>query len=100
MYSFIPRLATQEAWDNKMFNDVKNLDEVVNAMKVKRCFFQGDIMLGFWPWKRRIPFRTVRELKEKIDEFSKNETISRVNIYTVGYFVLNNPVPVGLNTTR
>jgi len=54
-------------------------------------------MLGFWPWKRRIPFRTVRELKEKVEEFSKNETISRVNIYTVGYFVLNNPVPVGLN---
>jgi hypothetical protein len=90
MYTFVPRLPTKWAWDNKPFNNAFTTAEVVKLLADKKQFYEGDIMVGYWPWKCRIPFRTVRELKEKLLELGTVEIVSRIHIYHVGYFALNN----------
>jgi len=84
MYTFIPRLPTKTAWDNRAFNDMPSLTHVIQAMREKGRYFYGEIL--FRPDEKKwVEFKTVHGLEATLTEIEEN-TISRIYIHEIGYF--------------
>jgi hypothetical protein len=94
MYSFIPRLPTKEAWENKAFQPQPTLQSIVAAMKEKPRFFtRGQLKFrsaGPDDSTNYQSFSGTTDLALQLEAIKWNPaTIAKIVIYEYGYFIIN-----------
>jgi hypothetical protein len=93
MYSFIPRLPTKDAWENKAFQAQPTLQAIVAAMKEKPRFFtRGQIRFrsATDDYPNYQAFSGATDLTLQLEAIKWNPaTIAKIVLYEYGYFIIN-----------
>jgi hypothetical protein len=106
MWTFIPNLQGQEAWQNKPFDKYATLDQVLEALETSKFKIRGllelkpmasvdEIVLSESQWRMdtivEAPFQNIEELKNQIKKYRRSnlplDRIHVVYIYDLGYFI-------------
>ena len=86
MWNYFPRLPTQFEWNNRIFTNKNNTEEIIQAMKEKNKYFRGQIL--FIDKERHwLDYNSVAHLKMRIKDIKNESLIDRIYIYGIGYFI-------------